>query len=198
MTEYESVFVLNPDVEDSQVDVEIQKISEFLTSKECEITEVQKWGRRKLAYEIKKHKEGIYTLIRFNAEPGVPVELDRRYRLNESMLRFLTVVYEHPPVGEGTPEGEGEAESSGTPGPVSAAPGAAPATAAVTATATATAVAPGEPAPATEAAAPADTSGETAPAPETVADPAPAPAAETTDATADEETPGDDEKPSQE
>ena len=45
MKEYESVFVLDPDVEDSQVDTEVQKIRDFLTSKDCEITEVQKWGR---------------------------------------------------------------------------------------------------------------------------------------------------------
>lgn len=177
MTEYESVFVLNPDVEDAQVDAEIEKVRDFLTSKECEITEVQKWGRRKLAYEIKKHKEGIYTLIRFNAETGVPVELDRRYRLNENLLRFLTVVYERPPVGEGVPEGE-EAEASSPSAPAASAPVAPPAGEGAKAA----------PAPDT-AAAPAATP---EPAPETV------PVTDTTEAPADEEAPGDDEKPSQE
>jgi len=103
--EYESVFVLDPSIEDSQVDAELEKIKEFLGSRNGEITEVQKWGRRKLAYEVKKHKEGVYTLIRFQAEPGVPAELDRRYRLNENMLRFLTVAYEAPPVVEESEDG---------------------------------------------------------------------------------------------
>lgn len=106
MREYESVFVLDPSIEDAQVDVELEKIKEFLGSRNSEITEIQKWGRRKLAYEVRKRKEGVYTLIRFQAEPEVPAELDRRYRLNENMLRFLTVAYEAPPVVEETaPEG---------------------------------------------------------------------------------------------
>ena len=104
MREYESIFVLNPDVSDAQVDVEVDKIREFVTSKKGEITEVQKWGRRKLAYEIGKNREGNYTLIRFQSDSMVPQELERRYRLNENMIRFLTVLYENPSIPEERPE----------------------------------------------------------------------------------------------
>ena len=107
MREYESIFVLHPDVSDAQVDAEVEKIRDFLTSRNGEVTEIQKWGRRKLAYEIKKHREGIYTVIRFNAESGVLSELDRRYRLNENMMRFLTVLYEKPETLESPVNGEG-------------------------------------------------------------------------------------------
>ncbi len=100
MREYESIFVLNPDVSDGQVDAEVEKIREFVTSKKGEVTEVQKWGRRKLAYEIGKNREGNYTLIRFQSDSAVPQELERRYRLNENMIRFLTVLYEKPSVPE--------------------------------------------------------------------------------------------------
>ena len=100
MREYESIFVLNPDVSDALVDAEVEKIREFLTSKKGEVTEVQKWGRRKLAYEIGKNREGNYTLIRFQSDSVVPQELERRYRLNENMIRFLTVLYEKPSVPE--------------------------------------------------------------------------------------------------
>jgi small subunit ribosomal protein S6 len=106
MREYESIFVLNPDVSDAQVDVEVEKIREFLVSRHSEVTEVQKWGRRKLAYEIGKSREGIYTLIRFNAESNLPAELDRRYRLNENLIRFLTVLYEKPTAVEMAPQVE--------------------------------------------------------------------------------------------
>lgn len=130
MREYESIFVLDPTVSDSHVDMELEKIREFLGTRECEITEVQKWGRRKLAYEVKKHKEGIYTLIRFSASADVPHELGRRYRLNENMLRFLTVVYEKPPVEEPKP-GEERAAADGQeaakPAPAAATPAPAPA-----------------------------------------------------------------------
>ena len=106
MREYESIFVLDPGADEAQVDAELNKIREFLASRNSEVTEIQKWGRRKMAYEVKKNKEGVYTLIRFNGGPQVPTELNRRYRLNENMLRYLTVLYEKPPVVEGVVEGE--------------------------------------------------------------------------------------------
>jgi small subunit ribosomal protein S6 len=127
MREYESIFVLDPTVSDSHVDMELEKIREFLGTRECEITEVQKWGRRKLAYEVKKHKEGIYTLIRFSATADVPHELGRRYRLNENMLRFLTVVYEKPPVEEPKPGEERPAADSQEAGKAAPAAAATPA-----------------------------------------------------------------------
>ena len=109
MQEYESIFVLTPEVSEADVDQEIEKIRELITSGDGEVTEVQKWGRRKLAYEINKKKEGVYTLIRFKGGSEQPKELNRRYRLNESLLRHLTVVYEEPVMPEGGyPEGEGE------------------------------------------------------------------------------------------
>jgi small subunit ribosomal protein S6 len=106
MREYESIFVLDPGADEAQVDAELDKIREFLSSQNSEVTEIQKWGRRKMAYEVNKNKEGVYTLIRFNSEPQVPTELNRRYRLNENMLRYLTVLYEKPPVVEGVVEGD--------------------------------------------------------------------------------------------
>ncbi len=105
--EYETIFVLDPGVDDAQVDAEVEKIREFITSREGEVTEIQKWGRRKLAYEIRKKKEGVYTLIRFRSETSLPAELDRRYRLNESMLRHLTVLFEGPTTEEQAAEAEG-------------------------------------------------------------------------------------------
>jgi small subunit ribosomal protein S6 len=105
MREYESIFVLDPDVSDAQVEAEVEKIREFVITKKGEVTEVQKWGRRKLAYEIGKNREGNYTLIRFQSDSALPQELERRYRLNENMIRFLTVLYEKPSVPE-VPAGE--------------------------------------------------------------------------------------------
>jgi small subunit ribosomal protein S6 len=106
MKEYESIFVLDPAVDDARVDVEVEKIREFITTRSGEVTEIQKWGRRKLAYEVNRRKEGIYTLIRFKSTSELPAELNRRYRLNENMIRFLTVLHEAPPAGELGPERE--------------------------------------------------------------------------------------------
>src|SRR5262249_48652072 len=91
------------------------------------IGDVERWGRRRLAYEIGKRRDGVYTLIRYHAPGNTVKELERRLRLNESVLRVLTVVVDPrhkemlaamaaaPPVGGGEegargPKGE-EAEA---------------------------------------------------------------------------------------
>ncbi len=115
MKEYESIFVLDPGVDDAQVDTEVEKVRDFIAGRSGEVTEIQKWGRRKLAYEINKKKEGIYTLIRFRSEPELLAELDRRYRLNENLLRFLTVVQEGPTGEEAEEQGEGDSAAPSRP-----------------------------------------------------------------------------------
>ena len=106
MREYETIFVLEPNQDEATVDAEIEKLRELITGGGGTVDAVEKWGRRKLAYEIRKRKEGIYTLIRFTAESPVLEAINRRYRLNESLLRHLTVLYEAPPVAatEGLPQ----------------------------------------------------------------------------------------------
>jgi small subunit ribosomal protein S6 len=78
-------------VDDPGVDREIETVKKTIEDAKGEVTGVHKWGRRRLAYTIRKVNEGIYTLIRFRAEADVLRELDRRYKLNESVLRHLTI-----------------------------------------------------------------------------------------------------------
>jgi len=110
LREYETTFVLDPGHDEAQVDAEIEKIREIITSDGGEIVVVNKWGRRKLAYEIRKKKEGIYTLIHFKGNPVVLTNLARRYHLNENLLRHMTVLYEAPPE---TPPGPVEGADQG-------------------------------------------------------------------------------------
>lgn len=91
MREYETVFILHPQVDDAGVDREIEAVKQTIEDGQGEVTGIHKWGRRRLAYMIRKATEGTYTLIRFHANPGVLKELDRRYKINESVLRHLTV-----------------------------------------------------------------------------------------------------------
>ena len=107
MKEYETIFVLEPGHDEGVIDQEIEKIRDIVTQDGGEVVTVEKWGRRKLAYEIRKKKEGVYTLIRFKANASVLPNLSRRYQLNEGLLRHLTVLYEPPPVPaqtEGLPQ----------------------------------------------------------------------------------------------
>lgn len=91
MREYETVFILHPEIDETGIEREIESIRKTIEEGQGEVTGVYKWGRRKLAYPIVKVNEGFYTLIRFRSGPEVLKELDRRYKINESVLRHLTV-----------------------------------------------------------------------------------------------------------
>jgi len=89
--EYETVFILHPDVDEAGIEREVEAVRKTIEEGRGEVTGVYKWGRRKLAYSIEKVNEGFYTLIRFRAEAETIRELDRRYNINEAVLRHLTV-----------------------------------------------------------------------------------------------------------
>jgi small subunit ribosomal protein S6 len=90
--EYETVFVLHPKVDEAGIDREIDGVKQTIADGKGELVGVHKWGRKKLAYQIRNANEGFYVLARFHAEPAVLTELDRRYKLNENVLRHLTVL----------------------------------------------------------------------------------------------------------
>ncbi len=120
MREYETVFVLHPTYDEKEFEAEVQAVSDLITSSGGSIIEIDRWGRRRLAYDIKKVHEGIYTLLRYKSDAGVLKDLDRRFRMNERMLRYMTVISEGPiapPRVEGAPDGtEGDARrAEGTP-----------------------------------------------------------------------------------
>jgi small subunit ribosomal protein S6 len=96
MMEYETIFILDPATDERTVEDEIAKITEVIRSDGGEIVEVEKWGRRRLAYEIHKRKEGIYTLIRHKCGPKALTEITRRFGINESILRHATMFAEGP------------------------------------------------------------------------------------------------------
>lgn len=104
MREYESVFVIHPKVDDAGIDHEIEATKETIATGGGEVIGVHKWGRRKLAYPIQKVNDGYYVIMRFNGEAEMLPELDRKYKLNEQVLRHLTVT---SPGGQWPPELKG-------------------------------------------------------------------------------------------
>lgn len=92
LREYETVFILDPALEDNKVNEEVERASGVIKDHGGTVGEVERWGRRRLAYEIGKKRDGVYTLIRYQAEGPAVKELERRLRLNETVLRVLTVV----------------------------------------------------------------------------------------------------------
>jgi small subunit ribosomal protein S6 len=88
---YESVVLINAALEDEQVETTINRIQETITSHGGEIIELDKWGRKRLAYPIKKSKSGYYIVIRFESTTDLVATLERNFRLDENIIRYLTI-----------------------------------------------------------------------------------------------------------
>ncbi|MCQ4081788.1 30S ribosomal protein S6 [Streptomyces sp. RB6PN25] len=87
MRHYEVMVILDPDLEERAVSPLIENFLSVVREGNGKVEKVDTWGRRRLAYEIKKKPEGIYSVIDLNATPEVVKELDRQLNLNESVLR---------------------------------------------------------------------------------------------------------------
>ena len=92
MHEYETVFILDPGLDENQVSEEVEKTSTLITAHGGTILEVQRWGRKRLAYEINKKRDGVYTMIKHESTGETVKELERRLRLNDSVMRVMTVI----------------------------------------------------------------------------------------------------------
>ena len=88
---YESAVIINAALEDEQIDAVISHIKETILHNGGEIREIENWGRKRLAYMVKKSKIGYYVFFRFNAPSSIVSKLERTYVLDEHILRFLTI-----------------------------------------------------------------------------------------------------------
>ena len=94
MNKYETIFILNPTLDDSAVNLSIEKFKGVIESSGGTVDNVDLWGKRKLAYEINKINEGIYILMNFQAKPDLPQELDRQYRITDTVIRHIILKQE--------------------------------------------------------------------------------------------------------
>jgi len=88
---YEELFIVRPDAPEEEVDPVIEQMKGVITHAGGTIEKVEKWGTRKLAYRVAKHNEGQYILIVFNAKADTVKELERRLRVSDMVIKFLTV-----------------------------------------------------------------------------------------------------------
>jgi small subunit ribosomal protein S6 len=89
---YESTFIVDGNLQDEAIESLITRVTDIITKNGGTIVEIERWGRRKLAYEIEKVTTGYYTSIHFNAPSGTIAKLDRHYQLDEQIMRWLTLV----------------------------------------------------------------------------------------------------------
>jgi len=96
VTKYETTFILEPGLDEARLNEEIERVSQWIRDLGGELFEVQRWGKRRLSYEIHKKRDGIYTLLLYQGEGAMVKEVERRLRLNESVMRVLTVLHVPP------------------------------------------------------------------------------------------------------
>ena len=87
MRKYEVMVIIDPDVDDRQVNGLLEKPLATFTKAGGTVDNLDVWGRRRLAYDIRKKSEGIYAVINVTADPAVVKELDRQFTLNEQIMR---------------------------------------------------------------------------------------------------------------
>ena len=90
MANYEVMFIIDPALEEEQQNAALETVKGIIADNGT-LGEVDDWGMRKLAYPIRKKKEGHYVVIPFQAEPDMPKELDRRLRISDALMRHIIV-----------------------------------------------------------------------------------------------------------
>ena len=91
MRKYEAMYVLRPELDDEKVNAAIEKFSGIITANGGEVTKVDQWGKRQLAYEIQKVREGYYVLCYFDADTELPKELERNFKISDDVIRYLVI-----------------------------------------------------------------------------------------------------------
>lgn len=94
MREYELVFIVHPDLDETAMKELVEKVKSWISDAGGSIEKVDFWGKKKLAYLIRKQKEGHYVLLRTQMDPAFSATLERNLRFTEPILRFLLVSVE--------------------------------------------------------------------------------------------------------
>ncbi len=91
MRRYETIFIASPTLTDEQSDELVKQYEGIIAEQGGELLKTDKWGRKKLAYEVQKFSEGYYTLFEMNAGPDLIHELERRFRNNDAVIKYLSI-----------------------------------------------------------------------------------------------------------
>ena len=88
---YEQLFIIRPDAAEEEIEAYVEQLKGVISSAQGVVDKVEKWGSRKLAYKVGKYHEGYYVLFQFTCGPELPKELERRLKVSDLVLKFLTV-----------------------------------------------------------------------------------------------------------
>lgn len=88
---YEELFIVKPDAPEEEIDQFIEQMKSVVVAAGGSVDKAEKWGKRRLAYRVDKYREGVYVLFQFNAAPETVKEFERRLRVSDLVIKFLTV-----------------------------------------------------------------------------------------------------------
>ncbi len=88
---YEELFIVRPDVPEEEIDQLIEQTKQVITGGGGAVDKAEKWGIRRLAYRVQKREEGFYVLLQFTSGPEVVKEIERRFRVTDLVMKFITV-----------------------------------------------------------------------------------------------------------
>ena len=91
MRSYQSVLILKSDIEESRIDEALAKIGEFIKSNGGAILKVEKWGKKRLAYRVKKNRFGVYLNLYHTLEPSGVIDLEKKYKLFDLIIKFMVL-----------------------------------------------------------------------------------------------------------
>ena len=89
MRAYETLYIVKPELEEEQLTAVIDKFKGLIENNGGEVTKLDKWGKRRLAYEIKHSREGFYVLMEYNGEAETTAELDRVFRITDEIMKHM-------------------------------------------------------------------------------------------------------------
>ncbi len=89
MNNYEVLYVIDGTLSDEVIKEQVAKFTELVTANGGEVVQVDEWGKRRLAYQINYKSEGYYVLMNFKSAPEFPVELERNFGINETIIRYM-------------------------------------------------------------------------------------------------------------
>lgn len=94
MRPYETAFLIAPNLPEEETEKLIEKMAGIISKKKGKMVHLDKWGKRKLAYPIKKFEEAFYVFFLYEGEPSIPAELERIFKQTETVIRYLTIKLE--------------------------------------------------------------------------------------------------------
>jgi small subunit ribosomal protein S6 len=91
LNKYETVFIVNPNIESEDIEKVIEDTQNLISGSGGTVIKVDKWGKKRLAYEVKGNRDGYYVLVDFEAEPQFIQRLGRYYGLTEEIIKYMTL-----------------------------------------------------------------------------------------------------------